>query len=554
MNVILYCRVSSDEQAENTSLDYQEKALRAYCNNRGYNVLFCKKDDYSAKHYDLRRPEMNSIVQYCKKHKKEVDLILFLRWDRYSRDGEFAFKYKRIIMDEMGIGLNSIENPIDFESPGWATLLGVYCGSAQSENNKISKRTRDGIRETLIKGRLANKAPRGYKNVRVSKHETHVEVDINTAPFIQAIFKEVAKGIETPCYIRRKFTRKGYNIPESSFLEMLRNKFYIGKIRVPAYKEEAEYYVNGEHEALVDEETFDKVQDILDGKRKKAPKLSKAINPDLYLRKFLICPICGHALTGAPSSGNGGKYLYYFCCHDQKHIRIRAEKANEQFAQYTAQLKPNKTILDLYAEILKDLQSERKGESKKEILTLKNELSAIQKRINSIEDKYLDGDLTKEQYNRMLERYTREASTMQQQIEMRENPNRSNIEPKLNYSISLINNIDSYIRDAPVGVKIKLISSMFPEKIEFDGKTYRTNSYNKVLDLIYQQTNELRGVEKKNGESFSTFSASVPRPGTNHRNHRKRKEDKLLSFNYFKFSFILHFCHFYPLFCHSVHF
>ena len=53
---------------------------------------------------------------------------------------------------------------------------------------------------------------------------------------------------------------------------------------------------------------------------------------------------------------------------------------------------------------------------------------------------------------------------------------------------------------------------MFPEKIEFDGKTYRTNSYNKVLDLIYQQTNELRGVEKKNGESFSTFSASVPRP------------------------------------------
>lgn len=30
--------------------------------------------------------------------------------------------------------------------------------------------------------------------------------------------------------------------------------------------------------------------------------------------------------------------------------------------------------------------------------------------------------------------------------------------------------------------------------------------------LIYQKTNELRGVEKKSGESFSTFSASVPRP------------------------------------------
>ncbi len=46
----------------------------------------------------------------------------------------------------------------------------------------------------------------------------------------------------------------------------------------------------------------------------------------------------------------------------------------------------------------------------------------------------------------MLERYTKEASAMQQQIEMPENPNRSNIEPKLNYFINLINNIDSYIR------------------------------------------------------------------------------------------------------------
>ena len=118
----------------------------------------------------------------------------------------------------------------------------------------------DGIHGTLAKGKCANKAPRGYKNVRISKHETHVEIDTNTAPFIQAMFKEVAKGIETPCYIRRKFARKGYNIPESSFLEMLRNKFYIGKIRVPAYKGEPEYYVNGEHEAIIDEETFYKVQ------------------------------------------------------------------------------------------------------------------------------------------------------------------------------------------------------------------------------------------------------------------------------------------------------
>lgn len=550
-NVIIYYRVSSNEQTLGASLDVQEERLRKYCNQMGYNIIdnIPYREDESAKTFE-KRPVIQGIMNYIRKNKGRVNKLLFLQWDRYSRDIISASENLKELL-KSGVEPNAIEAPLDFNSDTWPLLLEYRHNATTSKGQKIQWTV---FMEHWQKENVLIKHQEGYKNVRISKHETHVEIDTNTAPFIQAMFKEVAKDIETPCYIRRKFARKGYNIPESSFLEMLRNKFYIGKIRVPAYKGEPEYYVNGEHEAIIDEETFYKVQEILDGKRKKTPKLSKAINPDLYLRKFLICPVCGCALTGATSSGNGGKYTYYFCCNNQKHIRVRSENVNEEFARYTAQLKPNKTVLDLYNEILKDLQSERKGESKKEVAALQNELSTVQKRINSIEDKYLDGDLTKEEYNRMLERYTKEASTIQQQVEMRENPNRSNIEPKLNYSINLINNIDSYIRNASVGVKIKLISSMFPEKIEFDGKTYRTNSYNKVLDLIYQQTNELRGVEKKNGESFSTFSASVPRPGTSHRNHRKTKEFIFLIISYLHISYFLHFCPILPVFCYSVHF
>ena len=550
-NVIIYYRVSSNEQTLGASLDVQEERLRKYCNQMGYNIIdnIPYREDESAKTFE-KRPVIQGIMNYIRKNKSRVNKLLFLQWDRYSRDIISASENLKELLKSR-VEPNAIEAPLDFNSDTWPLLLEYRHNATTSKGQKIQWTV---FMEHWQKENVLIKHQEGYKNVRISKHETHVEIDTNTAPFIQAMFKEVAKDIETPCYIRRKFARKGYNIPESSFLEMLRNKFYIGKIRVPAYKGEPEYYVNGEHEAIIDEETFYKVQEILDGKRKKTPKLSKAINPDLYLRRFLICPVCGCALTGATSSGNGGKYTYYFCCSNQKHIRMRAENVNEEFARYTAQLKPNKTVLDLYNEILKDLQNERKGESKKEVVALQNELSTVQKRINSIEDKYLDGDLTKEEYNRMLERYTKEASAMQQQIEMRENPNRSNIEPKLNYSINLINNIDSYIRNASVGVKIKLISSMFPEKIEFDGKTYRTNSYNKVLDLIYQQTNELRGVEKKSGESFSTFSASVPRPGTSHRNHRKIKEFIFLIINYLNISYFLYFCHILPIFRYSVHF
>ena len=102
---------------------------------------------------------------------------------------------------------------------------------------------------------------------------------------------------------------------------------------------------------------------------------------------------------------------------------------------------------------------------------------------------------------------------MKERINLLLNPNSSNIKPKIKYSISLINNIDTFFKDAPVEVKIKLLSSMFPEKIEFDGKKYRTNTYNKVLDLIYQQTKQLRNGTKEKLEESEDFSNSVPRAG-----------------------------------------
>ena len=54
---------------------------------------------------------------------------------------------------------------------------------------------------------------------------------------------------------------------------------------------------------------------------------------------------------------------------------------------------------------------------------------------------------------------------------------------------------------------------MFPEKIVFAGKSYRTTKYNAVLDLIYQQTKELQG--QKNGDSTAKSEKSpyVPPQG-----------------------------------------
>ncbi len=58
-----------------------------------------------------------------------------------------------------------------------------------------------------------------------------------------------------------------------------------------------------------------------------------------------------------------------------------------------------------------------------------------------------------------------------------------------------------------------ILGSIFPEKIEFDGKNYRTKSYNKMLDVIYKETKRLRGKNKTESLEKSGDSVSVPRTG-----------------------------------------
>ena len=514
-NVILYCRVSSDEQKTNTSLEFQEKKLRRYCEDYGYNVIACYHEDYSARHHNFKRPEMIKIKEYCSKNKQNVDLILFLRWDRFSRNPEFAYMFKRLFMDEWGIEFNAIEGRIDFESTEWSTALANACSIAHTENNKISRRTRDGVRETLLSGRLANKAPRGYKNVHITDEKgitvsKTVEIDEEKAPAIRALFYEIAKGIEAPCAIRRRIAPE---IPESTFLDLLRNVVYKGKVKVPATKTEPEEIVEGLHEALVPEEIFDKVQDILSGKNKKNPKLTKTVNPELYLRKFLVCPCCGRAISGGTSTGgSGGKYSYYHC-QDKKHIHVKAGEVNTAFINYISSLRPNEAVLQIYEEVLSELRNDKVKDIKRMIANINDEISEQEERIDKIEDKYLDGELDRESYKHMMDRHRRKIKTLESKKELLETPNRGKVEPQLKYSINLINSIDKFFKYAPADAKIRALSSIFPEKIKFDGKNFRTDSLNSVLRLIYQQTNELRGDKKENGEGFATFPNSVPRPG-----------------------------------------
>ena len=170
-------------------------------------------------------------------------------------------------------------------------------------------------------------------------------------------------------------------------------------------------------------------------------------------------------------------------------------------------------IIKLYSEVFNDLRKENARDIRAVIDKIDSEIYEMNERMNKIEDKYLDGEIDKEAYNRMINRQKQQLKAAEDRKELLETPNRGKIEPQLMYAMSLITNIDKFFQYAPAEAKIRALSSIFSGKLEFDGKSFRTDSMNSVLALIYQQTNELRGLKNKNEESFSTFPASVPRAG-----------------------------------------
>ena len=514
-NTILYCRVSTAEQEKGSSLDWQEDYLRRYCEMKRYNVVAVYKEDKSAKSGFKKRTEFQALMKYCKEHRHEVDYVLVYRWDRYSRNLKEAL-INLDYFEKLGIEVNSVEQHIDFNAADYITMLSLYISMAQSEDTKISRRTREGIHASLEKGKCTCKAPRGYINKQIDDSNKYVVIDETKAPVIREMFREVAKGVYTPCYIQKVFARKGYYIHKNSFLKMLRNRFYVGEVFVPEYKDDKigtipAHYVKGLHEPLIDKDTFERVQAVVNKKHR--PKLTKRAHPDVFLRQYLKCPQCGATMTGSASRGNGGKYYYYHCSRDSKHLRCRADKANDLFARYIATLKPNYAILRLYGEIMKEISNDGQVATQSQIAKVEEEIMAHEARLAAATNKFLDGEIDATLYAELKQRVELEKRACLSKLDMLKTPKCADIEPQLEYAMSLINNMEHHIREGRLEVKRELIGVMFPEKFEFDGETYRTNSYNKVLDVIYLQTNELRGEKKRDSSDFSEKSLQVPPQG-----------------------------------------
>lgn len=511
--VDLYIRVSTDDQNDGYSPAFQEDTLRRYCELKNYVINKVYHEDHSAKTFN--RPRFNEMLINYRKQKGCVNMLLFTKWDRFSRSAAEAYGMITTL-NKLGLQPVAIEQPIDMNIPENKIMLAIYLATPEVENHRRSINVTDGMYRALKEGRYMGKAPFGYINKKDIKRKW-IEPDPATKDHVARIFEEVAAGKFSVLSLLKESRKKGYPFGKHSFWNMLRNPLYCGKIIVPPYKGEAGMAVNGQHEALISEDLFYQVQDVLNGRRK-IQKAKKKEDERFPLRGFLQCHSDGRMLTASASTGRRKKKYEYYHCISACGTRFPTAVANAALVDELRKWKPHPAVLVLYRHILQDVVERQKKEQNKQLKKIQEEMYALIKRRQKALDLLLEDAMDPADYRTVKDTCDQEIARLEARIAEITSQVPVHLPENMDKAVQVLQQLDVLYEKSPVDVKREIIGSIFPEKLIFDGHTYRTARVNEAVQLIFNLGAAFSQKDTGHPEEISAMSREVI-PITHFSNH-----------------------------------
>ena len=493
MRVILYKRVSTDEQADKGfSLNYQDDFLKNYCKTNGHEIVGDYIEDYSGKNFE--RPEYKKMKAWVKSNNNDVDIILFTRWDRFGRDIEYCLTEKRMLF-ELGIEINAVQQWVENNNnDNNIVMLSLYLAIGDQERKTIISRTTGGTNTARRNGYFTGRAPYGYINVRDSQKKSTLAIDEPKAKLVRDAFEEVALGVDSAECIFKKYKKLGLEISKNTFYRMFHNPTYCGSIHVTAWLDKPEEIVTGKHEGIVSVATFLKAQANKSNNRWKGV-VPKNEDPDFPLRNYLTCANCGGNLTASNSKGRNKKYPYYHC-RQTCTTRVHAHDAHSNFSTFLQQISIKKEFRDLIMETIEQTIVEFEGDAQNELKRLRYELKSTKEQLEKLDKQLMECKIPIERYNRISELNEKRIA----QIELdildvidRKKPKKENLEKTL----WLMSNLSKVYESADYKGKRKLLATLFPEKLILEKDKCRTTKNNEVLALIASISASLE--QKKSG-------------------------------------------------------
>lgn len=312
----IYTRKSSEEGLEQNfnSLDAQREACEAYIKSQMHEGWFLLDKQYNDGGFSGGTMERPAFKEHLKDIENDkIDIVVVYKVDRLTRS---LMDFSKIIdvFDRHETSFVSITQQFNTTTSMGRLTLNILLSFAQFEREVTGERIRDKIAASNKKGMwMGGRPPIGYKkeDKKLVIHKEEVQkvrmifdkyLDLKSVPKLMHYLKENKIKTKTD-----KYFSKG------QLYHLLANKIYIGKI---THKDKV---YDGEHDAIICDETFEKVQKLL--YENKVDKTCGVKSSSNSLLASLIYDDLGNKMTPSHSNNHGRRYRYYIS---------RALKNNEE--------------------------------------------------------------------------------------------------------------------------------------------------------------------------------------------------------------------------------
>lgn len=381
---IAYFRVSTDMQAEDLSLETQEKGGEIFAKDN--NVKIVKKFTDIMSGGNRNRKGFLDAQKYLEEHKDEIDYFIAYDVSRIARDA-FAFLSLFNKLNILGIKLKLINNPnLDTDSPMGKLIITILAAIFEFFRFDNADRVRDNMIIRVKEGKRMNNAPYGYRMI-----DKKMVIIPEEAEIIKFVFEQYLKGHGIVAI------EKMINRDRSTIKQWLQNKVYAGynvfgvtrtnkstfkQVKNPDPSKIIE--VKGDWEPIISLETWQKVADIMTKNRELR---MRNIEKTSYLLAGLLVHTCGEKFRG--NSGRKGTYYY------------RCKGCNRSIKTDTID---SKVLDELFSsDILSELNRTSDGEAeakKKEISRLKYKKISLLNKEKKLIDLYTEDLISKDEYAR----------------------------------------------------------------------------------------------------------------------------------------------------------
>ena len=305
--------MSTDSQVE-LSPDSQMDKILEFAQKNGIIVkdefVFIegeKKKGLSGRRAD-NRPQFQKMIAYAKQSPRPFDTILVWKFSRFARNIDEATYYKSILRGKCGVDVVSVSEPI-VEGMYGRLIEMIIEWSDEFYSINLAAEVIRGMSSRARKGEFCSYAPFGYKMVNKK-----LVVDEEKAPVVKRVFLEYAAGEKIRkiaenlnlCGIRTRF---GNPINTRFILYMISNPVYKGNIvfsthgkrnRFVTEKDDNIIQCKGKHEPLVNSDLWQRCYTRFTKERRSSSRETSEIKYSLH--SLLICADCGSVLTYC---GNG---------------------------------------------------------------------------------------------------------------------------------------------------------------------------------------------------------------------------------------------------------